>query len=106
MVAVTGAVRVDPRYTTRNYHPGYRSCPNSLDLSGSIASFAPPVLYWSFGSGVPYYGWSRRRYSYDRALRSTPPPFYPITEPWQAITREPANLDCLTSASTLWGRGC
>lgn len=96
MVSETGSVTLDPIYTTLTYQSGAPSCNRTepLVLDGSIAAMRSPILRWNWGD-TEWTGFRRREYSWDDALKTNPPPFFPRSGAWRVGSYGAANNDCL-----------
>jgi hypothetical protein len=95
IVAMSGTLTIDPRYTTRLYQAGAPSCPQ-ITVRGSIAAHRSPVLIWSWANRPEHAGYLVRDYRWSDSLRRNPPPYFPTTDTWEARHVRPANLDCFS----------
>lgn len=95
IVAMSGTLTIDPRYTTRLYQSGGPQC-GPIDIDGSLAAHRSPVLYWTWANRAGHAGYSRRDYRWNRNLRRNPPPYFPTTDTWEARHVRPVNVDCFS----------
>ena len=93
MVAMSGTLTIDPRYTTRLYQDGAPQC-GKIDLYGALAAHRSPVLFWEWDNVAGHAGYATRDYAWNDSMRRNPPPYFPITDTWQPRHLRPANLDC------------
>lgn len=93
MMAMSGTLTVDPRYTTTLHHDGGAQC-GQIEIRGSLAAHRSPVLFWRWSNVSGYVGYSQRKYVWDKDLRRNPPPYFPTTETWDSKHVRPADLDC------------
>lgn len=98
IVAMTGTLSIDPRYTTRLYQAGGPSC-GPIEITGSLAAHRSPVLVWKWDNVSGHAGYSEREYAWSDSLRRNPPPYFPITDSWEARHVRPANLDCFSGGN-------
>lgn len=96
MMAMSGTLSIDPRYTTTLHHDGGAQC-GRITIRGSLAAHRSPILFWRWANVGGHVGYSERRYVWDRMLRRNAPPYYPTTERWDSKHVRPADLDCFSS---------
>lgn len=96
IVAMSGTLTIDPRYTTRLYQSGGPRC-GPIDIDGSLAAHRSPVLYWTWQNVGGHAGYSSRDYSWNSDLRRNPPPYFPTTDTWEARHVRPVNVDCFSN---------
>lgn len=95
LVAVTGAVTLPREHRSSILPAGASLCP-SISLTGALASHASIILRWSVGAAS--IGFGSRTYNWDPWLAYYPPPFVPLSHPWEMSGLEVANGDCFNSA--------
>jgi hypothetical protein len=96
IVAMSGTMTIDPRYTTKLYQAGGPSC-GRIQIQGSLAAHRSPVLVWKWDNRPQHVGYSSRDYSWSESLRRNPPPYFPTTDTWESRHVRPANLDCFSN---------
>ena len=96
MMAMSGTLSIDPRYTTTLHHDGGPQC-GQIVIRGSLAAHRSPVLYWDWANVGGHVGYSDRRYVWDKHLRRNAPPYFPTTETWDSKHLRPADLGCFSS---------
>lgn len=101
IVAATGGVTIPTKYTTNELQTDIPTCRGTVTVEGSLAGHRPPTLVWGWpGHAAAGYD-GPRNYRWDKALKSNPPPFFPLTGTWQPYQVREANVDCLfTSRSS------
>jgi hypothetical protein len=72
------------------------TCP-SFRLVGSLSSHYAPLMFLAWGA--QHAGYDSRSYQYDPRLRTTPPPLFPLTGPWQVNSWKDAMSECLSAAN-------
>lgn len=93
IMAMSGTLSIDPRYTTGLHHDGGQQC-GTIVIRGSLAAHRSPILFWDWANVPGHVGYSTRNYVWDKHLRRNPPPYFPTTETWDSKHVRPADLDC------------
>lgn len=90
ILAMSGLPRANPTWTQYAAVTGSQPCGIPLLVQGSISSHYPPLLWEELNQA----GYRNRTYRWLPALYDNPPPMYPTAGDWEAVSLEPANLDC------------
>ncbi|MCW2956879.1 MAG: hypothetical protein JWO69_1748 [Thermoleophilia bacterium] len=101
MIAASGGLTIPPQYTTPEIQPDPPQCDEALIVDGSVAGHRSPNLQWQWdGWDDPvnypgrWAGYANRQYRWDTRLLSSPPPYFPLTGTWQAVSVRIGNVDC------------
>lgn len=115
VVAMSGAITIPPRWKLPTPPPGADAptC-GTLSMMGSFAGHYTPLVHGRLDvcdlddNGDPVncsptfeVGYPVRNYRYDPHLYDNPPPYFPLTGPWQKEAYKDANEDCFDSAGNL-----
>ncbi|MCW2924821.1 MAG: hypothetical protein JWM98_2225 [Thermoleophilia bacterium] len=101
MIAASGGLTIPSRYTTDEVQPSPPQCDKTLLVDGSVAGHRSPNLQWQWDgwddpANYPgrWAGYWDREYRWDTRLLSAPPPYFPLTGTWQAVSVKIGNVDC------------
>ncbi len=95
MVAVAGGLTI-PRSLQTAAWPGEGTleCP-SVEIVGAIAGHRAPILRWLWLDGeLGQTGFDERSYVWDPLLRTTPPPYFPLTNSYDLVSTKIVSLEC------------
>ncbi len=107
VVAAGGGVTISPQWLTLVPPSTAPRCPGPITFEASLAGHFSPamVMTWSNAQQAGYT--AGRNYRYSPHLKDNPPPFYPVTGPWQVWKYNDANYDCFGANGHLNnGPGC
>lgn len=90
LLSMSGMLRANPTWTQYAAVTGSRPCGRPLLVQGSVSSHHAPMLWEQLNRG----GYRNRTYRWLPSLYDNPPPMYPTAGDWEALSLEPANLDC------------
>jgi hypothetical protein len=102
LMAMSGTVTIPSEYTSQVKPAGTLPVCFGLAVKGSVASHLGMSLLWKWGSVSA--GFLIRDIRWDESLGRTPPPYYPLGDPWEIVDIRNANLDCATTRN--WTLAC
>ncbi|MCW2961291.1 MAG: hypothetical protein JWM25_1104 [Thermoleophilia bacterium] len=101
MIAAAGGLTIPTQYTTSTIQSRPPQCREPLLVDGSVAGHRSPNLQWQWAGwddpvNYPgrWVGYWDREYRWDTRLLSSPPPYFPLTGTWQAVSVRVGNVDC------------
>ncbi|MBC7643685.1 MAG: hypothetical protein H7123_01070 [Thermoleophilia bacterium] len=97
LIATAGSVTIPLAWRTPTFQSAMPQCPQRLNFSGSMASHGAVTLRWTWGtagSPLAWSGYANRNYQWDRSLRRFPPPYFPLSYPWEIVGSATADGDC------------
>lgn len=98
MIAQGGTLSVPTAYLATTRSRGVQPVCDRLNIIGAIAAHYAPLLSINYTtSNQTSIGYQNRTYSYDGRLYYNPPPYFPLTGPWQIVHWKDANVQCLTT---------
>jgi hypothetical protein len=87
-IGISGGMTSNPTWVTPFFVAQGYTCPNNINVVGSIVGHMQPIMYVS-GSNA---GFAQRTYSMLDSLYHNPPPMYPTASDWSVVRFAPADL--------------
>ena len=97
VIAAAGSVTIPLAWRTPTYQTAQPKCLQPLRFTGSMASHGAVTLRWTWGTPSSVFDWAgyaNRSYGWDPDLRRFPPPYFPLSYPWEITASSLANADC------------
>ncbi|MCW2961395.1 MAG: hypothetical protein JWM90_1782, partial [Thermoleophilia bacterium] len=96
-ISTSGSLTIPAQYRVPVAPSGSTPTCANFTLNGSLGAHYAPLLVLAWGAQQA--GYQARDLRYDTRLRTTPPPFFPLTGPWQVSSWKDAMPECLTAAN-------
>jgi hypothetical protein len=97
VVSTSGALTIPAQYRVPVQPAGSTPTCASYRVVGSLGTHYAPLMYLAWG--VTAAGYLQADFQYDARLRSSPPPLFPLTGPWQVTSWKDAMSECLSESN-------